>query len=752
MAIAGVSHLVAQSGNEEEIFELSPFTVDASSDSGYRATSTLAGTRIKTDLKDLAASISVYTSEFMKDVGAVDATELLTYTLNSETGGTQGNFSGASDVDDSRFIQTDSRVSPQGNQRIRGLGKASLTRGYFLTDIGFDTYNTERVTVNRGPNSLLFGIGDPGGVINNGLKQAAIGSEVTNVSFQIASWGSYRTTIDLNRTLIEDRLAIRLAGMFDDQRYKQDPAFERDKRIYGALEAILFTNERSEVLDKTRLRMNMEAGSVDGSPPDVIPPSVAYTNWFEPFDPANRQFTGVDIPANVIHPDQGGKWKFQETYNPFEVGKEGQIFTNVHPSIFRHIGLVYSDASSPTPSMGIPDSDIDGFMGLAVWRTNIDTYGSAGLAGTPGAIAAGKGADDKLDRWTHYHTNSPYGEAWTVGFAVPTLQNTDVFDYRNNVFSGGMDRIERRFDSVNFALDQTFFNGALGFEIAYDKQDCSTKQDFFFPGGGGTSTSGPYDVYIDVAEYLLNGEANPNLGRAYMRVARPFIKDNLSERETVRATVYGELDFGLRYDGWLSKLGKHRFTGLANDYRRDRSSTVWSESWDSDTENIAQIQSDVQWDSARRWLNTIVYLTDESLLGVQSMDDIRLNQINIKRPQVGAPQRILFANPFATGGIEDPTLRGVDTGDFRVVRYRWSESISRQEVESQAVSWQSYFFDGKVVGLLGWRKDDTDDYDLATEAELGFKREFTNGEWNPEATRLAADPVLSESGETTGVF
>lgn len=59
--------LVAQSEQSEEVYELSPFAVEAADSTGYQATSTLAGTRIKTNLKDLGASISVVTEEFMDD-------------------------------------------------------------------------------------------------------------------------------------------------------------------------------------------------------------------------------------------------------------------------------------------------------------------------------------------------------------------------------------------------------------------------------------------------------------------------------------------------------------------------------------------------------------------------------------------------------------------------------------------------------------------------------------------------------------
>ncbi len=39
----------------EEALVLSPFTVDATSDVGYAATSTLGGTRLKSELRDVAS-------------------------------------------------------------------------------------------------------------------------------------------------------------------------------------------------------------------------------------------------------------------------------------------------------------------------------------------------------------------------------------------------------------------------------------------------------------------------------------------------------------------------------------------------------------------------------------------------------------------------------------------------------------------------------------------------------------------------
>ena len=135
LALTGAPALSAQESAEDEAYELSPFTIDSSDHTGYRATSTLAGSRLKTDLRDLGAAISVMTEVFFEDTGATDAGRTLSYGLNTEVTGDQGNYGGGTGSD--RNSQDGNRVNPQSAQRIRGLTSAELTRGYFTTDIPF---------------------------------------------------------------------------------------------------------------------------------------------------------------------------------------------------------------------------------------------------------------------------------------------------------------------------------------------------------------------------------------------------------------------------------------------------------------------------------------------------------------------------------------------------------------------------------------------------------------------------------------
>jgi len=61
----------------------------------FEARDTLAGARARTDLKDAASSIAVATDQFLKDTGADNSKNLLTYTTNTEVGGLHGNIAAA---------------------------------------------------------------------------------------------------------------------------------------------------------------------------------------------------------------------------------------------------------------------------------------------------------------------------------------------------------------------------------------------------------------------------------------------------------------------------------------------------------------------------------------------------------------------------------------------------------------------------------------------------------------------------------
>src|SRR4029079_8640043 len=101
----------------------------------------LAGGRLNTDLRDTAAAISVFTKDFLDDIGVTNVNQALEYGLNT-----------ASEVEPTGNLSVENNF----NFRIRGITGAQRSRNLFRTQLNLDSYNTERLEFSRGPNRTLF--------------------------------------------------------------------------------------------------------------------------------------------------------------------------------------------------------------------------------------------------------------------------------------------------------------------------------------------------------------------------------------------------------------------------------------------------------------------------------------------------------------------------------------------------------------------------------------------------------------------
>lgn len=265
--------------NPDEAIVLSAFTVSSSEDKGYRATSTLAGSRLKTSLKDLAGGIQVVTEQFLKDTGSTDSARLLVYTTNTEVAGNDGNFSGGGGGTGDGGVRRD----PSPTVRVRGLASADLTRGYFLSNIDFEGYNTDRITISRGPNGMLFGLGSPGGIIDTSLKPAKF-ADANSVEVSAGSFGSHREVLDVNRVLVPNKIALRIIGLKKEEQFMQEEPFKKEQRIYGNLVVKPFAD--------TVFRANAEAGSRRQSNPSQFAPLSNVPGWIKAGKPI--QVPGLD--------------------------------------------------------------------------------------------------------------------------------------------------------------------------------------------------------------------------------------------------------------------------------------------------------------------------------------------------------------------------------------------------------------------------------------------------------------------------
>ncbi|MBE2212902.1 MAG: TonB-dependent receptor [Opitutaceae bacterium] len=589
--------------SDEEMVTLSPFEVRAGAEEGYRATDTLGGTRIRTELKDVGSAISVATAEFMRDIGATDAQTLLPYMTSMEVGGTGGNFLVGSTVGDSTMINDNAaRQNPQGNTRVRGLNAADNTRDFFMTDVGFDTYNTSRIDVQRGANSILFGNGSGAGIINAGVDGAQIGPNSTVVTARFGQYGSYRGSLNFNQTLVKDQLAIRFAALEDKKIYRQEPAYNRDERIYGALRYEPSFLKKGSA--KTTFRASFESGKIDANRPRANTIADNMFAWFikDPIElrspyPLGRPEGVDDTLMGYLTP-----LKTHSGYDPFvvgisqastlgggrlDVGARATYSATTNPNAEAWLGAVVKTTDQGASQSGGGFDPQNG--GYSSWWAIFDQpdarqVSSIMYPGIPtpynavnnlgvrdGNAISGIRAPDMqgLTTLTNYSQRGQGSLLYTLQgkWRQITISDPSIFDFYNKLIDGPNKGEGSEFDTYNAAIDQTFWDGKAGFQLALDHQEYAS-----WRWGNLNNPSISIDVFTKLPVALLNPETglyepvdNPNFGRPY--VISPSTGNNRSytTRDTQRVTPFVDLDFRqlLKSDNWATKiLGRHTITGL----------------------------------------------------------------------------------------------------------------------------------------------------------------------------------------------
>ena len=152
-AAALLASLVAQSQRPvtaDEIVELSPFVISTAALDGNRITEATAGTLVARPIDKLPMGLQVVSAEMMKELDIFNADG-----LNRLVAGlaNQNQTSSEGTGNNTQYASRGFTVLPRRN------GFAPVGRLYDMTGI-------DRVEVIRGPNSLLYGQSDAGGIIN----------------------------------------------------------------------------------------------------------------------------------------------------------------------------------------------------------------------------------------------------------------------------------------------------------------------------------------------------------------------------------------------------------------------------------------------------------------------------------------------------------------------------------------------------------------------------------------------------------
>jgi outer membrane receptor protein involved in Fe transport len=636
----------------EEVTVLSPFVVTSENDKGYAATSTLAGSRLRSDLRDLASSISVITPEFMKDTGSTNMSDLLIYTMGTEVTGHGGNFQNDTAQGQGKLAGIDNLMRNYAPQtRARGLATLDLTRDFFETGIPFDSYNTDRVEVNRGANAALFGLGSPAGIINYSTNLAAQKNSA-EVSVSVDDFGSTRGSLNVNRSLMNGRLSIRLASLDENSKFEQKPAFENVLRHYLAVNFKLFKN--------TSIRANYEKVEVDANRPRQTPPNDAITPWFTNGKP------GVSYPLNNALNDFSLVTSAQQA--------EGQ------PT------LIYLEANSPT-------------LGTQTALGRVDSL--LLFAGSSLSFASSQNIKDAQLSNSGVLSNPINGR-----FAlVQTILDRSVFDYRKKLLDGPNKFEWNDFEVYSVALEQLAFDGAAGVEMVVQNEDQ-------YLGTFNPFRNLRTDLRIDVNQTNLDGTPNVNFGRPYIHYdGQAFSAE--TARRNYRATGFITYDFAEKRDNWMTRLiGKHTLTGAY--LNRAITATTLSSTLPyfvgPDWANNALSYNP---NLGTRSISTIQYLgpsllTKNSLAGadIPAITAYHDPAVFTNSPISVYQPTVLNSNaaPYKVSTVTALSLVPGSTKN-KFVGSPFAPGKSKQTVGSVVANLQSGWLGGNLVTLLSWRQD-----------------------------------------------
>jgi outer membrane receptor protein involved in Fe transport len=535
------------SGAGEPVVQLSPFEVSAGADRGYHASSSLSGTRLNSKLEDLASSISVVTKQQLLDTAALDINDIFLYEANTE--GT-GNFTAFSvgrngDVNDS--VQSD----PMNANRVRGMDSANIARDGFAGNsrIPIDTYNIDAVEISRGPNSNIFGLGNASGTVNLVRSTANLTRNTTQAMLRADSFGGYRTSLDLNRPLLRDKLAVRVNAVYESKGFTREPSAEITRRAQG-----MFTYRPFKF---TTLRGSYETYHNFARRPNALTPRDTTTYWNAAgrptWDPTTQRVTINGVLQPTVYPQS------QDGNLPPGLISNGTGFYN-RPGFF---------------------IDRDGPALYTVNRTS--TTNNPG-----GANTNVRYLESSTDILRLRGTTLPLFT--TPGISDKSLYNWEEINYVAPNYN------KDKADIYSLTLEQFFLNTPrqiLATRLGWYMEDVDNYSRNFI--GGNSSI-----LFIDVNERLLDGRPNPFFLRPYLGASEPTIFNRPERNDNVRAELAYQLDLTGEKGGLgniLRWFGKHRAAGyhetrlITTGVYRYREQIIDDHAWLSNTNRQGNVQA-----------------------------------------------------------------------------------------------------------------------------------------------------------------
>lgn len=667
----------------EPVIELSPFQVTAQEPVGYLANNTLAGTRINAQLKDIANSVQVVTKEFLEDTGATDYSDLLTFTTNTEVGGIGGNAT-LDQLDSQTQRDEFSRREPQFFTRVRGLARLDLARDYFLSDVDLDTYNTSEVTINRGPNASLFGLGSPGGISNAALDRAVTNRTFGEINLKTDEYGTFRASLNYNQVVLKDRLAVRVAALDENQRFEQKQAKYDEDRYFVAITARPFWGITASG--------NYETGSGFGNRPVTRLPTDRISPWIAngkpSFNPQTRQwFINGQLVTNSTHIAQ-----LNASTTQF-----GTQSANGNPTI------LFDDPNSPTP----------GNNGYAVIQPGLQSNAAGRVTGSlpvTGALFMRQflGWRALINRDPNFIVGArpEITPAELAYYNDTQLTDFSVYNPREYSLTGASEWQSQDFEVFSLRAEKTWFNNALGLEIAYQNQHWESDHMVNLSASSGGNLS------VDINTVLLDGSPNPNYGRPFIG-GRGFAQARIREREAFQAIGFGRYNFAEKHGGWLKHLGFHTLTAVFQDQTNDERQPNRVNARASNAYNVSIARGGPGLTEANAFATsprvqgasraTFVQYLGPSMAGVNSIQDASIQGVTVPQFFQNTDNALIW-NPYNAAFERGSVDFFTNTDDPDQV-WLFGNPRNVDEIRSFSSVLQSRFLSDHLVTTVSWRTD-----------------------------------------------
>ena len=647
---------VTQAGTASGVVNMSPFEVhDSAKDAGYYAQNTLAGTRLNTSTADLGASITIVTKQQMTDTSSVNINDLFLYEASTE--GTE-NFTAVGSPSKGEGVSDSIQNSPQTSTRLRGLGAPDLARDYYITNpaIQLDSYNIDRVEINRGPNSTLFGIGSPSGIVNESVEQAVLNKDTNEISAREGSFGDFRASFNVNRALIPDKLAIAVAGLYANAHpTDQEPDYDIQRREFAAVTIKPF--ERTTVRANVEYYDNPNRRSNSITPVDEITPWLAggRPSW----DPITYTATVNGVTTAPIS-NLGG--------NGANPALPAGLYTN----------LANFDLSSPAFYYNHGQVQLWEQMELG---TNFNTPGLP-ITGTP---TIGPIGNEVLlqsgGQYAKYASSAPAGQVTYPLFREPGISNSQLLNYQGvNTLAANYG--EDKAQIYNVEVEQEITDN-LFLDAGWYRENFNTLQHNYQGQNIGNMAA------IDPNIRLLNGTPNPYFGRPYLTLAVPSDSNNVDLNEQERVSLAYQLDF-TKNDNWTKWFGHHNLMAFYQHRENDTTSFSYRQvvtdahTWDSTTDIAGSANTSVQ-----GGLEYKLYLSDAGSAISYGPGEM---------PNATFTYPLTWYNSALNGG----TWTNENTRVGPVIS---SASKNQQQVWSYSGGLQDYFLNDRLVITLGQRHD-----------------------------------------------